>query len=84
MALGARAAQIVNLVVLQNLRTVVMGLALGVACAIPATRLLRGLLFQVGPHDPVTFALIGSALTVVAVIAAYLPARRGTSVDPRL
>ena len=82
MALGARAAQIVNMVVLQNLRTVLMGLVLGLACAIPATRLLRGLLFQVGPNDPATFALLGSALTVVAVVAAYLPARRGTSVDP--
>ena len=82
MALGARAPQIVGMVVLQNLRTVLMGLVLGLACAIPATRLLRGLLFQVGPNDPATFVLIGSALTAVALVAAYLPARRGTRVDP--
>lgn len=82
MALGARAPQIVRMVVSQNLRTVLMGLVLGLAGAIPATRLLRGLLFQVGPNDPATFVLIGSALTVVALVAAYLPARRGTSVDP--
>ena len=82
MALGARAPQIVSLVVMQNLRTVLMGLILGLACAIPATRLLRGLLFQVGPNDPATFVLIGSALTAVAIVAAYLPARRGTRLDP--
>ena len=82
MALGARAPQIVSMVVLQNLRTVVMGLVIGLACAIPATRFLRGLLFQVGPNDPATFVLIGSALTAVALIAAYLPARHGTRVDP--
>lgn len=82
MALGARAPQIVGMVVLQNLRTVLMGLVLGLACAIPATRLLRGLLFQVGPNDPATFVLIGAALTAVALVAAYLPARRGTRIDP--
>lgn len=82
MALGARAQQIVGMVVLQNLRTVLMGLVLGLAYAIPATRLLRGLLFQVGPNDPATFVVIGAALAAVAIVAAYLPARRGTRVDP--
>jgi putative ABC transport system permease protein len=44
--------------------------------------LLRGLLFQVGPNDPMTFVVIGIMLAIVAVVAAYLPARRGTLVDP--
>ena len=81
-ALGARPAQIVTMVVGQNLRVVVVGLALGLVIAIPATRLLRGLLYQVGPNDPIVFAGIGSLLAAVAVIASYLPARRGTQVDP--
>ena len=81
-ALGARPAQIVTMVVGQNLRVVVVGLALGLVIAIPATRLLRGLLYQVGPNDPIVFAGIGSLLAAVAVIASYLPARRGTHVDP--
>jgi len=81
-ALGARPAQIVTMVVGQNLRVVVVGLALGLLIAIPATRLLRGLLHQVGPNDPIVFAGIGSLLAAVAVIASYLPARRGTQVDP--
>ena len=81
-ALGAKPAQIVSMVVAQNLRVVMIGLALGVLAAVPATRLLRGLLFQVQPNDPGTFAGIGVMLAVVAVVASYLPARRGTRVDP--
>jgi putative ABC transport system permease protein len=81
-ALGARRGQIIGMVVGQNLRLVGLGLGLGLIAAIPATRLLRGLLFQVGPNDPMTFAGIGAILASVAVVAAYLPARRGTEVDP--
>ena len=81
-ALGARPGQIVRMVVGQNLRVVAIGLVLGVLTAIPATRLLRGLLFQVGPNDPTTFIVIGGMLAAVATIASYLPARRGTQVDP--
>ena len=47
-----------------------------------ATRLLRGLLFHVGPNDPTTFIGAGLMLAAVAMVAAYLPARRGTRVDP--
>ena len=81
-ALGAKPAQIIRMVVGQNLRVVVIGLVLGLVIAIPATRLLRGLLYQVGPNDPAVFLGIGSMLAVVAIVASYLPARRGTQVDP--
>jgi putative ABC transport system permease protein len=81
-ALGAKPAQIIRMVVGQNLRVVVFGLVLGLAIAIPATRLLRGLLYQVGPNDPAVFIGIGSLLAAVAIVASYLPARRGTQVDP--
>ena len=81
-ALGAHPGQIIRMVVRQNLGVVAVGLLLGLACAIPAARLLRGLLFQVGPNDPATFAAIGSALAAVAIVASYLPARRGTRIDP--
>ena len=74
--------QIVRMVVVQNLRVVAVGLGLGVLAAVPATRLLRGLLFQVEPNDPATFAGIGAMLAAVAIVASYLPARRGTEVDP--
>jgi putative ABC transport system permease protein len=81
-ALGARPGQIIGMVVSQNLRVVALGLIAGLIAAIPATRLLRGLLFQVGPNDPVTFIAIGSILALVAMVASYLPARRGTQIDP--
>ena len=81
-ALGARPGQIISMVVGQNLRVVALGLGAGLLTAIPATRLLRGLLFQVGPNDPVTFVVIGIMLAAVAIVASYLPARRGTQVDP--
>jgi putative ABC transport system permease protein len=81
-ALGAKPAQIIRMVVGQNLRVVLIGLAIGLLTAIPATRLLRGLLYQVGPNDPATFVAIGTMLAVVAIVASYLPARRGTQVDP--
>jgi putative ABC transport system permease protein len=81
-ALGAQPRQIVGMVVGQNLRIVAIGLTAGIAAAIPATRLMRGLLFQVGPNDPMTFVAIGVTLAAVAIVAAYLPARRGTQVDP--
>jgi putative ABC transport system permease protein len=81
-ALGARPSQIIGMVVGQNLRIVAIGLTVGIAAAIPATRLMRGLLFQVGPNDPMTFVAIGVTLAAVAIVAAYLPARRSTQVDP--
>jgi len=81
-ALGAQPGQIIGMVVGQNLRIVALGLGVGIMAAIPATRLLRGLLFQVGPNDPMTFVVIGVTLAAVAVVASYLPARRGTQVDP--
>jgi putative ABC transport system permease protein len=81
-ALGAKPGQIIGMVVGQNLRIVAIGLILGIAAAIPATRMLRGLLFQVPPNDPGTFAAIGVMLAAVAALASYLPAHRGTRVDP--
>jgi putative ABC transport system permease protein len=81
-ALGAKPAQIIGMVVAQNLRVVLIGLVLGVLTAVPATRLLRGILFQVQPNDPGTFVAIGVLLAAVAIVASYLPARRGTQIDP--
>ena len=82
MALGARPGAIVGMVVRQTLMLIGLGLAAGILFALPATRLMRGMLYQVGPNDPITFVAIGSLLALVGCLAAYLPAKLGTRVDP--
>ena len=81
-ALGAKGGDILRLVFGNALATTLTGIALGLSAAFALTRLLRSLLYQVSPTDPVVFAAIPLLLLSVAVIATYLPARRATLVDP--
>jgi predicted permease len=81
-ALGAGKSSIFRLVVGQAMMIVAISLAVGVVGALAATRLLNSLLFGVGASDPITFAAIVLLVSVVAFIAAWLPARRATRVDP--
>ena len=64
------------------LRPILAGLAIGLAGALAASRLLVSLLFEVKPSDPATFASVTALLTVVALGACLIPARRATRVDP--
>jgi ABC-type antimicrobial peptide transport system permease subunit len=59
-----------------------IGIAIGAAGALAVTRLMTGLLFEVKPADPATFAVVSLVLAVVAAAASYLPGRRATRVDP--
>jgi putative ABC transport system permease protein len=81
-ALGARPASVIRLVVAQGLGVTCIGVILGLAGAAVATRIIRNLLFSVGPLDPVTFVAAGLVLGVVALVAAFIPARRVSRVDP--
>lgn len=81
-ALGAQRGSIFRLVVGQGLVLAVVGITLGSIGAFAVTRLIRGLLFGVSPTDATTFAMVWILMTVVAVLACYLPARRATKVDP--
>ena len=81
-ALGAQRADVLRLVVGDAVRLTLVGLAIGVLGSLWLTPLLRGLVFGVSPTDPGAFASVMLVLTVVAVAAAYIPARRATRVDP--
>jgi ABC-type antimicrobial peptide transport system permease subunit len=82
MALGASAGDVVRLMVAHGLEPVVGGLAVGVAGALAATRLLQNQLFEVGPRDPVTLVATAALLLAVAAGAAVVPAWRATGIDP--
>jgi ABC-type antimicrobial peptide transport system permease subunit len=82
MALGASQSAVMRLVVGQGLLTVAVGLTVGLALAVVATRLLAGFLFGVRPLDPLTFGAVPGVLLLVGLTACWLPARRATKVDP--
>jgi putative ABC transport system permease protein len=81
-AVGAGPADILRLVVGEGLRLSVMGIGVGIAAAIAATRLISGMLYHVSPTDPATFAAIAAVILGVAMAACWIPARRATRVDP--
>ena len=82
MALGARARDVLLMVIRQGMALVLLGVVFGIAGAYAITRTIRSLLFEVGATDPLTFFMVPLLLAVVGFIACYLPARRATKVDP--
>jgi predicted permease len=82
MALGAQRRDVISLVLRETLLLVSIGLLIGLGAALATTRLISSLLFGLTPNDPVTIALAALLLIAVATAAGYLPARRGSRVDP--
>jgi putative ABC transport system permease protein len=82
MALGARGADILKLVLRQGLVIALAGIAIGSAGAFALMRLMQSLLFEVRANDASTYGIVAVALFVIALVACYLPARRATQVDP--
>jgi predicted permease len=82
MALGARHGHVLNLVMRHAALLISVGIFLGLAWALLATRAMADMLFGVTAHDPVTFAAVVSILTLVALAACLIPVRRATRVDP--
>src|SRR5207244_4317608 len=81
-ALGARRGAVLALVLQNGLKLAGAGIVLGLIGAMVLSRLLRSLLFAVGPSDPITFAAVPLLLVSVALAACFLPARRAANVDP--
>jgi putative ABC transport system permease protein len=82
MALGARAADVLRLMVRNGMRPVLLGVMLGLAGALALSRLMVSFLFGVTPTDVLTFATVSVGLLLVALIACAIPARRAAKVDP--
>ena len=82
MALGANARAVVGMVIGRGLALTGAGLAIGLASAAAATRLMRTMLYNVEAFDPATFAWVSAALIAIAALACWLPARRASRVDP--
>jgi putative ABC transport system permease protein len=81
MALGATSSDVLGLVLKQGLVPVGLGLAIGLGGALALTRLIRSQLFGITPTDPATFVTVAAGLSLVAILACYVPARRAVAVD---
>ncbi|MGE0812477.1 MAG: ABC transporter permease [Vicinamibacterales bacterium] len=81
-ALGAERASVLRLVMARGVGLALGGVALGIVAALAAARLMRSLLYEVTPSDPVTFLVVPAALLLVAVIASLVPALRALRIDP--
>ena len=82
MALGASTTDTVAMIVTQALWVVGIGVVVGIAGAIGAARFIEGMLYGINPTDPLTLASVGGLVIALGAIAATIPARRATSVDP--
>jgi putative ABC transport system permease protein len=82
MALGARPADVLKMVLGQGLGLTLLGVAIGAAGALALTGLAKSLLFEVTSTDPFTFVSVAAVLLLAAIVASYLPARRAAGVDP--
>jgi predicted permease len=81
-ALGAHSGEVTRMVTRQGFLLAITGVLLGLACALAATRVMTGLLFNVSATDPWTFGAVAVLMALVALLAGYMPARRASKVDP--
>jgi putative ABC transport system permease protein len=84
MALGAQRNDVLRLILGNGAKMALIGVAVGVVASLALTRLMAKLLFGVSAYDPLTFFAVACLLILVALTAAYIPARRAMRVDPTI
>jgi len=84
MALGAQRGDVLHMILREGMLLATTGIAVGIGGALVLTRVLRSMLFEIEPTDPATFVGVAIILTIAALAACYVPARRATRVDPML
>jgi macrolide transport system ATP-binding/permease protein len=82
LALGAQKADVLKMIIGQGMRLIVVGVAIGLTAALALTRLMTSFLYGASSTDPLTFVVVVLLLSLVALLACYIPARRATKVDP--
>ncbi|MGH9850563.1 MAG: FtsX-like permease family protein [Blastocatellia bacterium] len=82
MALGAESRDVLRLVIAQGMRLALLGAVIGIAVSLAVTQVMKSMLFGLSAMDPVTYAGVTLLLSLVALAACWLPARRATKVDP--
>ena len=82
MTLGAQKSHVFKIVLGQGARLALLGVVMGLAAAAGLTRLMTTILYGVSATDPLTFSAVAIVLTLVALVACYIPARRAMRVDP--
>ena len=84
MALGAQSRNVLQLIIGQGMKLAGIGIAIGLIISFVLMRVMKSVLFNVGTADPLTFAVVALALTMVALLACWIPAQRATRVDPMI
>jgi putative ABC transport system permease protein len=82
MALGARRGDVLRMILREGAWLALVGVAIGVAVSLAITHLMATLLFNISPSDPLTLVAVAVLLSLVALLASYIPARRAMRVDP--
>jgi putative ABC transport system permease protein len=84
MALGARAGDVLKMILGEGLVLTLVGVVSGLAASLAATRILSSMLFGVSTTDPTTFVGVAGLVTLVTLLACYIPARRAARIDPAI